>query len=79
MDEDSNFDISNAFNLGTYDFDSIMHYGLWAFDATGTSQTITPLGSVSQYCQIGQRNYMSEFDILHANYLIEHFSFPFFT
>ncbi|HHO55827.1 MAG TPA: hypothetical protein ENK21_05515, partial [Trueperaceae bacterium] len=70
-DKESNFDKYNseAKDMGSYDFDSIMHYGCWAFstsdERTAATRTIVPLGG--RNCNnIGQRSSLSEGDILSA-------------
>ena len=50
--------ISDGDDIGSYDYDSIMHYGRFAFTKNG-KETITPLGEQ----QIGQRNGLSNGDI----------------
>ena len=63
-DKTNNFVIpttGTSANSGTYDFGSIMHYGLTAFSTNG-NQTITPLVTVPAGVTIGQRNGLSAGD-----------------
>uniref|UniRef100_A0A667WIS7 Metalloendopeptidase n=1 Tax=Myripristis murdjan TaxID=586833 RepID=A0A667WIS7_9TELE len=63
-----NFHKANTNNLNTpYDYSSIMHYGRTAFASEYGAETITPIpdGSV----QIGQRDDMSDIDVLRVNRL----------
>ena len=46
-------------DLGSYDFNSIMHYPRWAFSRNGRD-TIVPIGGQ----EIGQRTHLSEGDVL---------------
>ncbi len=66
-----NFDrhIDDAKDIGSYDSNSIMHYSCWAFSTgtrrTAATRTIVPLDGTN--CNsIGQRNGLSEGDILSA-------------
>lgn len=62
-----NFSIApNSRPHGSYDYDSIMHYGRQAFSRDG-SDTIIPPAGVS----IGQRDHISAGDIAAAKYLAE--------
>ncbi|KAE8278123.1 Low choriolytic enzyme [Larimichthys crocea] len=63
----SNFKKEDTNNLNTpYDYSSIMHYGRTAFGKHG-SETITPFPDPS--VPIGQRDRLSDFDILKINKL----------
>ncbi|XP_068597908.1 high choriolytic enzyme 1-like [Brachionichthys hirsutus] len=63
-----NFDKHPTDNLNTpYDYNSIMHYGRWAFSINRRSETITPIPNRSVY--IGQRRDMSFWDIDRVNLL----------
>ncbi|TKS66078.1 Low choriolytic enzyme [Collichthys lucidus] len=63
----SNFKKEDTNNLNTpYDYSSIMHYGRTAFGMHG-SETITPFPNPS--VPIGQRDRLSNFDILKINKL----------
>lgn len=58
---ENNFNIhdTDGDDLGTYDYDSVMHYGRFAFSRNGLA-TITP---VQTGVTIGQRNHLSTGDI----------------
>lgn len=60
-----NFDqhLTDGKDFGEYDYQSIMHYGPFAFSKNG-KQTIVP---VIEGTQIGQRNHLSEKDIVVIN------------
>lgn len=62
-----NFDrhVSDARDVGPYNFDSIMHYHCFAFTDTG-EQTITPIDSSISCDDIGQRNGLSDGDVYAA-------------
>nr|BAJ23952.1 hatching enzyme [Normichthys operosus] len=64
----SNFRKQNSNNLNTpYDYSSIMHYGRTAFAKWFGQETITPIPDSS--VQIGQRQDLSDIDILRINRL----------
>ncbi|XP_059184365.1 low choriolytic enzyme-like [Centropristis striata] len=64
-DKERNFEIQDTNNLNVpYDYSSVMHYGRKAF-SKNQEDTITPV----MEAQIGQRNGMSENDILKINKL----------
>lgn len=67
IDEDHkyNFDqhLTDGNDFGDYDYQSIMHYGPYAFSKNG-QKTIIPL---SEYVEIGQRERLSEKDIAAIN------------
>ena len=50
---------------GSYDFNSIMHYGAWAFSTQGSSgpAVITPLDNSIPLSSLGQRNGLSSGDL----------------
>ena len=59
-----NFDITAGhMDYGSYDFGSIMHYGLTAFSTDGVSHTIDPLVAIPSGTIIGQRAGLSNGDI----------------
>nr|BAJ23956.1 hatching enzyme [Sagamichthys abei] len=63
-----NFHKENSNNLNTpYDYSSIMHYGRTAFAIHAGQDTITPIPNSS--VQIGQRQDLSDIDILRINRL----------
>nr|BAJ23948.1 hatching enzyme [Alepocephalus longiceps] len=63
-----NFHKQNSNNLNTpYDYSSIMHYGRTAFAIQYGQETITPIPDSS--VEIGQRQDMSDIDILRINRL----------
>ncbi|XP_073717930.1 hatching enzyme 1.2-like [Misgurnus anguillicaudatus] len=63
-----NFQKQNTNNQNTpYDYSSIMHYGRTAFATQYGKETITPIPDAS--VQIGQRQEMSNIDILRINKL----------
>ncbi|KAF7688363.1 hatching enzyme 1.2-like isoform X2 [Silurus meridionalis] len=63
----SNFNLKNTNNLNTpYDYSSVMHYGRTAFSINGLD-TITPIPNPN--VMIGQRNELSNIDILRINTL----------
>ncbi|XP_071762109.2 hatching enzyme 1.2-like [Centroberyx gerrardi] len=65
-----NFHKADTNNLNTpYDYSSIMHYGRTAFTSAYGEDTITPIPDSS--VQIGQRDDMSDIDILRINKLYE--------
>ncbi|KAI2650496.1 Hatching enzyme 1.2 [Labeo rohita] len=67
-DKASNFQIQNTNNQNTtYDYSSIMHYGKTAFSNTVGKDTITPIPNAA--VEIGQRQDMSNIDILRINKL----------
>ncbi|XP_050950752.1 hatching enzyme 1.2-like [Labeo rohita] len=67
-DKASNFQIQNTNNQNTtYDYGSIMHYGRTAFSNTAGKDTITPIPNAA--VEIGQRQDMSNIDILRINKL----------
>ncbi|XP_067271843.1 hatching enzyme 1.2-like [Pseudorasbora parva] len=67
-DKASNFKIQNTYNQNTtYDYGSIMHYGRTAFTNQTGKDTITPIPVAT--VKIGQRQDMSETDILRINKL----------
>ncbi|XP_056614021.1 hatching enzyme 1.2-like [Triplophysa dalaica] len=67
-DKASNFQKQNTNNQNTaYDYGSIMHYGRTAFTTQAGMETITPIPNKS--VQIGQRQEMSNIDILRINKL----------
>jgi hypothetical protein len=64
-DREHNFDIesgTNARDLGTYDYSSIMHYGSFAFADDPTIRTVTTVNPAAQSL-IGQRNGLSAGDL----------------
>uniref|UniRef100_A0A4W6F609 Metalloendopeptidase n=1 Tax=Lates calcarifer TaxID=8187 RepID=A0A4W6F609_LATCA len=64
-----NFDKKDTDNLNTpYDYSSVMHYGKTAFGINGL-ETITPIPDPS--APIGQRNGLSDIDILRINRLYQ--------
>uniref|UniRef100_A0A3Q4BZ91 Metalloendopeptidase n=1 Tax=Mola mola TaxID=94237 RepID=A0A3Q4BZ91_MOLML len=66
----SNFHKADTNNLNTpYDYSSIMHYGRTAFAKMYGQETITPITDPS--VPIGQREEMSDIDILRVNRLYE--------
>ncbi len=72
-EEEGNFEkhVSDATDVGAYDFDSIMHYGATAFSRNGQPTIVTkPVGR-----SIGQRNGLSQGDIntvLHIYNIVKH-------
>ncbi|XP_074473641.1 hatching enzyme 1.2-like [Sebastes fasciatus] len=65
-----NFHKMDTNNLNTpYDYSSVMHYGRTAFSSTFGEDTITPIPDSS--VPIGQRDDMSDIDILRINKLYE--------
>ncbi|XP_071321396.1 hatching enzyme 1.2-like [Trachinotus anak] len=65
-----NFHKRDTNNLNTpYDYSSVMHYGRTAFSSTFGADTITPIPDSS--VPIGQRDDMSDIDILRINRLYE--------
>ncbi len=58
MEHNFNQHIADGDDIGPYDFDSIMHYGAFAFSSNGKA-TIVTLGGQ----QIGQRNALSANDV----------------
>ncbi|CAM4657569.1 unnamed protein product [Leuciscus chuanchicus] len=67
-DKASNFQIQNTNNQNTtYDYGSIMHYGRTAFTNQTGKETITPIPNAM--VEIGQRQDMSNIDILRINKL----------
>ncbi|XP_070781227.1 hatching enzyme 1.2-like [Enoplosus armatus] len=65
-----NFHKKDTNNLNTpYDYSSVMHYGRTAFASTFGADTITPIPDSS--VPIGQRDDMSDIDILRINRLYE--------
>ncbi|XP_040914143.1 high choriolytic enzyme 1-like isoform X2 [Toxotes jaculatrix] len=65
-----NFHKTDTNNLNTpYDYSSVMHYGRTAFTSTYGADTITPIPDSS--VPIGQRDSMSDIDILRINRLYE--------
>ncbi|XP_065100709.1 hatching enzyme 1.2-like [Paramisgurnus dabryanus] len=63
-----NFQKKNTNNQNTpYDYGSVMHYGRTAFAIQSGKETITPIPNAS--VQIGQRQEMSNIDILRINKL----------
>ncbi len=57
-----NFELDSTINYGSYDFDSVMHYGKNSFSKNG-SNTIEPILAYSSYLNlIGQRNHLSNLD-----------------
>ncbi|XP_041666508.1 high choriolytic enzyme 1-like [Cheilinus undulatus] len=63
-----NFHKKNTNNLNTpYDYSSVMHYGRTAFTSVYGADTITPIPDSS--VPIGQREEMSDIDILRINRL----------
>nr|BAG74356.1 hatching enzyme [Engraulis japonicus] len=64
----SNFKKRDTNNLDTpYDYSSVMHYGRYADSTSRLHPTITPIPDASM--EIGQRNELSEIDILKINKL----------
>jgi hypothetical protein len=65
----SNFNKASAKNYGNYDFESLMHYDMWAF-SSNNQKTIVPLtyNNVPK-TYIGQRYKLSFQDIIHLNKL----------
>ncbi|KAH0620766.1 hypothetical protein JD844_021518, partial [Phrynosoma platyrhinos] len=81
--EQGNFEIVNSTNLDLpYDYDSVMHYGLYDFSNTAGKPTIVPIPNAS--IPIGQRVGLSNLDVKKINklyscskyekYFIVHFS-----
>uniref|UniRef100_A0A3B3QZ89 Metalloendopeptidase n=1 Tax=Paramormyrops kingsleyae TaxID=1676925 RepID=A0A3B3QZ89_9TELE len=67
-DETFNFDKQNTTNeITAYDYGSVMHYGRTAFTIKPGMDTITPIPD--ETAQIGQRNGLSQSDILRINKL----------
>ncbi|XP_023650613.1 hatching enzyme 1.2-like isoform X2 [Paramormyrops kingsleyae] len=66
--ETFNFDKQNTTNeITAYDYGSVMHYGRTAFTIKPGMDTITPIPD--ETAQIGQRNGLSQSDILRINKL----------
>ena len=72
-DMEYNFDKkAGAYTYGTYDFDSVMHYGQCAFTTCGTCNASTPgcwaitmkPGYTQHQSTIGQRTHLSDLDVL---------------
>lgn len=55
-------------DVGNYDYESIMHYHAYAFSSTG-NKTITVVDSAPEGTRIGQRNALSDGDIVGINNL----------
>jgi len=73
-DVEGNFQKSNAYNWGNYDYGSIMHYGKWDFAINDSIKTITPTGNTNGFCYIGQRFELSDNDVLHLTNLFDNSS-----
>lgn len=65
-----NFDkhVSTGIDIGTYDYNSIMHYPSWAFSNTGR-ETISCKGHSGCPNTMGQRNQLSQGDLAGIRYL----------
>ena len=59
---------SNQKSLSSYDYDSVMHYGAYAFSSNG-KKTIVPISNPS--ATIGQRAVLSSKDIIELNALYD--------
>ena len=69
-DMEYNFYKHNTNNLDTpYDYSSVMHYGKTAFSIQSGKDSITPIPNAN--VQIGQREGMSDIDILRINKMYE--------
>jgi hypothetical protein len=66
-----NFYTSSTINFGDYDYESIMHYHRWSFSEDDGIKTITAIGDTTNVCNIGPRDQMSSYDIIHTNLLID--------
>jgi len=69
-DKEHNYDIENSsFTYGSYDFDSVMHYGQCSFasctcPSTCTAMTVKAPWNAQWQNAIGQRDHLSDLDIL---------------
>lgn len=70
-DNAHNFDISEIPILGNYDYNSIMHYGLWDFANNQNSKVLTPIHDTTNICHIGSQTELSSTDIVQLNSLID--------